>query len=69
MLFSRTVEPSCSYCKRGKSIDGETILCKRKGVTAPGDFCRSFRCDLLKRTPPRPVLPDFSRFREEDFTL
>lgn len=69
MLFSKTIEPSCAYCQRGKAVDGETILCKKRGVMTPEDACRSFRYDPLKRIPPRPVLPDFSRLKEEDFTL
>ena len=69
MLFSKTIEPRCAYCQRGKSIDSETVLCKKRGVMAPGDSCKSYRYDPFKRTPPRPIVPDFSRLKEEDFTL
>ena len=69
MLFSKTIEPRCAYCQRGKTIDEETVLCKKRGVMAAEDSCRSYRYDPLKRTPPRLSVPDFSRLKEEDFTL
>ena len=69
MLFSKTIDPSCAYCQRGKAVDTETVLCKKRGVMTPADSCRSFRYDPLKRVPPRPVLPDFSKLKDEDFAL
>lgn len=69
MLFAKKIEPRCSYCQRGKSIDAETVLCKKRGVTQPDHACRSFRYDPLKRVPPRPAVPDFSRLKDEDFSL
>lgn len=68
-LFKKTIEPDCAYCKRGKTLDQETILCKKRGITAPGNTCPAFRYDPLKRVPPRPVVPDLGRFKDEDFTL
>ncbi len=69
MLFTKKIEPSCSYCKRGKSADADTILCTKHGICSPASSCRAFRYDPLKRTPPRPMPPDFSRLKEEDFML
>ena len=69
MLFTKKIEPNCAYCKKGKSIDPETVLCKKKGVTPQDGACSAFRYDPLKRVPPRPVVPDFSRLKDEDFTL
>lgn len=69
MLFSKKIEPRCAYCKRGKIIDSDTILCKKRGITPPDSFCPVFRYDPLKRIPPRPVTPDFSRLKDEDFSL
>lgn len=68
-VFKKTIEPDCAYCQRGKAIDQETILCKKRGVTAPGNACKAFRYDPLKRVPPRPFVPDLSRWTDEDFTL
>ena len=61
MLFSKSIEPKCAYCQRGKSIEGDSILCIKKGIMEPGDSCSAFRYDPLKRVPPRPITPDFSR--------
>ena len=44
-------------------------MCLKKGVMSAADHCRAFRYDPLKRVPPRPNAPDFSRLREEDFVL
>ena len=49
--------------------DEEKILCTKQGVVAPGGSCRSFKYDPLKRVPPPPVAPDFSKLKDEDFTL
>ena len=69
MLFSKTIQPSCAYCKRGKAIEGNAVLCRKRGVMTRENSCRSYRYDPLKRIPPRPIFPDFSRLREEDFSL
>lgn len=69
MLFTKKIEPSCSYCKRGKAVTAETVLCKKKGVVSIDDACSGFCYDPLKRVPPRPMTPDFSKFKEEDFSL
>lgn len=69
MLFSKSIEPKCAYCARGTPLDGDRILCLKRGVTSPGDHCPAFRYDPLKRVPPRPAAPDFSKLKEEDFTL
>ena len=69
MLFSKKIEPRCPYCQRGRVLDDESILCVKQGITAPDRACPAFRYDPLKRVPPRPVAPDFSRLKEEDFQL
>lgn len=73
MLFSRLfndkIEPQCGYCHRGKQVEAETVLCRKKGVVRPEDSCPSFRYDPLKRVPPSHVSLDMSRLRDEDFTL
>ncbi len=69
MLFRKDMEPRCAYCARGAQLDGDSILCKKRGVVAPGEHCRWFRYDPLKRVPPRPIALDLSRLKEEDFVL
>ena len=69
MLFNKSIEPQCAYCKRGKVIDSKTVLCRKRGVARPEDACSAFRYDPLKRVPPTAAIPNFSRLKEEDFTL
>lgn len=69
MLFTKKIDPSCAYCQRGKPITSEKVLYPKKGVVTVETSCASFRYDPLKRVPPRPILPDFSKLRDEDFTL
>ena len=69
MLFQKDIEPRCTYCSRGTRLDEEKILCPNRGLVSPGEHCRSFRYDPLKRVPPVPAAPDFSRLGDEDFSL
>ena len=68
-LFNERIDPQCAYCQRGKTVDPETVLCKKKGVTHPEDSCSAFRYDPLKRVPPAHVALDLTRINEEDFSL
>ena len=68
-LFQTDIDPCCAYCARSRPLNGEAVLCKKRGVMSPASHCRSFRYDPLKRVPPRPVRADFSRWKEEDFQL
>lgn len=68
LLNKKEISPSCSYCEYGKlSPDGETVLCKKKGVVEKGFSCRKFSYDVLKRQPKRPL--PLQKFNEEDFSL
>lgn len=69
MLFDKKIEPRCVYCARSVSLHADSMLCAKKGVVSPGGRCRSFKYDPLKRVPPRQAAPDFSRLRNEDFSL
>ena len=69
MLFKKDIEPRCAYCACGAPLEGGSILCRKRGVVAPGDHCRSFQYDPLKRVPPRPAVLDTSRLKDEDFRL
>ncbi len=68
-LFERDIEPRCAYCARGATLDTGSILCAKKGVVTPGSSCGAFRYDPLKRVPPKPAAPDFSKLSDEDFRL
>ena len=69
MLFQKKIEPRCAYCTRGTDLADGQVACLKKGVVSAGYSCRAFRYDPLKRVPPKPVAPDFSRLKDEDFTL
>lgn len=69
MLFEKKIDPRCAYCRKGASIGEDSVLCIRKGLVSPDWHCRSFRYDPLKRVPPRPPAPDFTRLKDEDFVL
>ena len=68
-LFQKKIEPRCAYCAHGRALEEDQIVCPKKGVMSAGSHCRSFRYDPLKRVPPVPAAPDFSRLRDEDFSL
>ena len=67
-LYGNTVSAACHLCSHGRmSADGEVVLCLLKGVTDPGDCCRKFDYDPLRRVPFRQ--PALQTFTEEDFRL
>ena len=69
-LYGNNIQPACELCANGRrSLDGKAVLCTKKGVMPLYHHCRRFAYDPLKRVPPRPILPDFSKLRDEDFTL
>ena len=69
MLFRKKIERSCSYCAYGTKYDEEQILCIKRGVVAVDGSCRKFQYDPCKRIPLKKKLPDFSKFKDEDFSL
>lgn len=69
MLFQKSIEPRCAYCVRGSALEKDTVLCPKKGVVSAGGSCRAFQYDPLKRLPPAPPQPDFSKLKQEDFSL
>ena len=69
MLFRKDIEPRCGYCKYGTSIGEDSVACVKKGILTTGDHCRGFAYDPFKRTPPIQAAPDFSKLKDEDFSL
>lgn len=68
-LFQKKIEPRCSYCARSRPLSEEQVVCDKKGVMSAGSHCRAFKYDPLKRVPPRPVKADFTKLKDEDFSL
>lgn len=67
--MSNKIEPRCAYCAWAAPLEEGKLICEKKGVVPEEGRCRRFRYDPLRRVPPRPEPPDFSRFSGEDFTL
>ena len=67
-LFSKEIEPSCSYFIFGFiTFSGDSVLCEKRGVTMPYDSCRKFIYAPLKRIPKRPR--ELPQFAPSDFEL
>lgn len=69
MLFTKKIEPCCSYCQRSAPLGDQQVMCIKRGVVPADGQCQKFRYDPLKRTPPRSAVPDFSRLKDSDFSL
>lgn len=69
MLFRKNIEPRCAYCRYGAAAEDGLTICRKKGIRQDTDKCRKFKYDPLRRVPPRPKTPDFSRYDDRDFSL
>lgn len=69
MLFEKDMDPRCAYCQRGTPLDGDKVMCVKKGIVSAAGSCRRFRYDPLKRVPPKPLAARFDHLRDEDFVL
>ncbi len=69
MLFRKDIEKNCAYCANAGKVGDEKFLCSRKGLVGPGDHCRKFQYDPLKRKPRKAKATDFSQYDEVDFSL
>lgn len=69
MLFRKKHPRSCAYCTHGTQIDGDQILCIKKGLVSGQKACRNFSYDPCKRIPPRPKALSFGKYKDEDFSL
>ena len=69
MLFRKKIQKSCAYCEYGAKLDEDAVLCTKKGIVPVTKSCRKFKYDPCKRIPIKAKAPDFSKFKDEDFTL
>ena len=69
MLFRKKIDRDCSYCVYGTRLEGDQILCAKKGMKCAGDKCRKFKYDPTKRIPRKEKALDFSKYDEQDFSL
>ena len=56
---------TCLYAD--KAQDNRSILCKKKGLKEPDDFCKKYKYDPLKRVPLKLVID--TDYSPEDFML
>ena len=68
-LFQQDIQPRCAYCAKGAPLEEGRILCKKRGVVAPGHACPSFRYDPFKRVPPKPAKLATDKLDEDAFRL
>ena len=60
---------ACRFCETGRfSFDKTAVLCPRRGIMSPEDYCRRFVYDPLKHTPLTAPVMSYS-FKPEDFSL
>lgn len=69
MLFRKEIERDCAYCTHGTPIDGDKILCVKKGVVAADKPCRKFKYDPCKRVPAKAKALNFEKYKDEDYSL
>ena len=68
-LFQKDVTPRCAYCAKGAPLEGDQILCARKGVVSPSSSCAAFSYDPFKGVPPKPARLNTDKLKQEDFSL
>jgi hypothetical protein len=67
-LFGANIPPACKYCERIlQLLDGESLLCEKRGVVKPANKCRHFVYDPLKRVPKKPM--PLQKMEETEFVL
>ena len=69
MLFRKDMEPHCSYCRFSTLAEPGTVICRKKGIMPENSSCKRFRYNPLRRTPPRPLQPDFTKYDDKDYSL
>jgi hypothetical protein len=68
MLFKKKIARSCAYCLHGTKLEGQQVLCAKKGVVTC-EKCRKFRYDPTKRIPLKAKAPNFDLYEQSDFIL
>ncbi len=67
-VFNKDITPACRYCSHGTVLSySNEIICERRGVTAPSDFCRHYSYDPLKRIPTKPMIK--KNYNKKDFLI
>ena len=69
MLFRKKIPRSCHYCAHGTRLEGNQVLCVKRGVVERENGCRKYTYDPCKRIPLKPVSIDFEKYEQDDFSL
>ena len=67
MLFDKDIRRVCALCENAAVIDGDTVICRRKGPMDATASCRRFKYDPLLRQPQRPAA--LKKYTQKDFEL
>jgi len=67
MLFRKKQPRSCTTCLYSAELSDHQLLCSKRGVVADSYSCRKYRYDPCKRIPPSMKVPDFKKYKSEDF--
>lgn len=69
MLFRKKMPRSCSTCLFSTALSDYQLLCTKHGVISDSYSCRKFKYDPCKRIPHCVKAPNFSKYKDEDFSL
>lgn len=51
MLFEKDTPKICAFCLYGQDYGEDGILCEKRGPVEPGECCRKYVYDPLRRRP------------------
>ena len=70
-LWDEKQENTCAFCEYATMLaDCEQVICKkRKNLYAASYTCRKFKFDILKKDVRRQRVPEFKKFKKEQFEL
>ena len=68
-MFRKKITRSCDYCNYSTLLGDGSVLCAKKGILPEPKACRKFVYDPFRRVPGKMKNPDFSQFKDDDFSL
>lgn len=70
-LWDEKQENTCAFCEYANILaDCEQVICKkRKNLYVASHTCRKFKFDILKKDVRRQRVPEFKKFKKEQFEL
>lgn len=69
MVFRKNMAPFCGYCRHAAAAEPGTVICRKRGIMPENGSCRRFSYDPLRRTPPKPISPNFTKYDDRDYSL